>query len=105
MKILFDQGTPVPLKDHLVQHQVDTAFELGWHEFENGELITQAEAAGYDAFITTDKNLRYQQNLSNRSVHIFVLSTTSWPKIKRNLEAVIAALDLFTIGGFTEINL
>ena len=61
---------------------VSTVFELGWATLENGELLTEAEDKGFDILLTTDKNLKYQQNLSNRSIGIIVLSTTSWPRIK-----------------------
>ncbi len=47
MKILFDQGTPVPLRRHLHPHDIDTASELGWSRVENGELIALAEKYGY----------------------------------------------------------
>ncbi len=66
MKILFDQGTPVPLRRHLHPWRVDTAAEMGWSQLGNGELLAAAEAAGFDLFITTDRNLRYQQNLAQR---------------------------------------
>jgi len=65
MKILFDQGTLAPLRKILVPHSVSTAFEMGWAELANGDLLETAEKV-FDAFITTDKNLRYQQNLSGR---------------------------------------
>ena len=68
MKVLFDQGTPVPLRRHLHPHVVDTAGERGWSRLKNGDLLDQAEANRYDAFITTDTNLRYQQNLSKRVI-------------------------------------
>ena len=55
MRVLFDQGTPVPLRDYLSQHTVDTAFECGWSEMENGELLDTAEREGYQLLITTDR--------------------------------------------------
>ncbi|QDU91337.1 hypothetical protein Pla175_47580 [Pirellulimonas nuda] len=58
MRIVFDQGTPVPLRRFLVDHDVDTAAELGWSQLSNGELLAQAESSGYDCLITTDQNLR-----------------------------------------------
>ena len=58
MRILFDQGTPVPLRQHLTHHVVDTAFERGWSALHNGELLDVAEQEGYDLLITTDQNLR-----------------------------------------------
>ena len=64
MRILFDHGTPRPLRDHLPQHRVDTAAEKGWSQLGNGELLDHAERAEYDLMITTDQNMRYQQNVA-----------------------------------------
>jgi hypothetical protein len=61
MRILFDQGTPAPLKEHLPSHQVETAFELGWSRLTNGELLAAAEGR-FDVFVTTDQNFRYQRD-------------------------------------------
>ena len=77
MKVLFDQGTPAPLRKHLTDYQVSTAFELGWATLKNGELLRRAESAGFDVLVTTDHTLRYQQNLSERTIALIVLSTTS----------------------------
>ena len=66
MRILFDQGTPAPLRRQLDDHVVDTAAERGWSDLDNGDLIDSAEQAGYDVLITTDHNPRYQQNLAGR---------------------------------------
>jgi hypothetical protein len=63
MRILFDQGTPFPLKTYLVNHDVQTAFELGWGRLRNGELLAAAEES-FDVLVTTDQQLKYQQNLS-----------------------------------------
>ena len=62
MRILFDQGTPAPLRGLLSEHSVSTAYEMGWSELENGDLLEAAEV-DFDALITTDKNLRHQQDL------------------------------------------
>ena len=67
MRVLFDQGVPVPLRRHFHPHEVDTAAELGWSELKNGDLISSAEAGGYETLVTTDQNLRYQQNLEGRA--------------------------------------
>ncbi len=53
----------MPLRRALGEHTVETAFERGWSELENGALIEIAESSGFDALVTTDKNLQYQQNL------------------------------------------
>jgi len=65
LRILFDQGTPVPLRRYLLGHTVATAFEMGWAEFGNGDLLLEAEAQ-FNALVTTDQNLRYQQNSERR---------------------------------------
>lgn len=90
MRILFDQGTPVPLKNHLSAHQVDTAFELGWSRLTNGELLASAEGR-FDVLVTTDRNLQYQQSLAGRKLAILVLPTTSWPKLQRQIQEIVSA--------------
>ena len=103
MKILFDQGTPVPLRRHLPEHTIDTAYELGWSALTNGDLISAAEQEGYDLLITTDQNLRYQQNLVGRHLAILVLLSTSWPRIQRNLDTVQDAIDACGAGAYQEV--
>ena len=65
MRILFDQGTPVQIGRSLSAHSVRAAREQGWSTLANGELLRVAEEAGFDLLLTTDKNLRYQENLLN----------------------------------------
>jgi predicted nuclease of predicted toxin-antitoxin system len=103
MKILFDQGTPVPLRRFLHPHHVDTAAELGWSALSNGELITQAERNEFQLLITTDQNLRYQQNLRHRKISILVLKTTSWPRIRNEVWRITEAIQRLPSSGFTEL--
>jgi hypothetical protein len=103
MRILFDQGTPVPLRALLSGHSVSTAYEMGWSELANGDLLAAAEA-DFDALITTDQNLRYQQNLTGRRLAILVLPTTSWPKIRSNEVQVIASIDALRPGEIVELS-
>lgn len=105
MKILFDQGAPVPLRRFLHPHVVDTAADRGWSSLLNGDLIARAESEQYDALITTDQNLKYQQNLSSRTIRILVLKSTSWPRISKRLEAVRDSLDALGPGGYTEVDI
>ena len=105
MKILFDQGTPVPLRKLLPEHSIITAYERGWQTLENGELITTAESDGFEAIVTTDQNLKYQQNLTGRSISIVVLSSTSWPRIRDNADAIRVALDNLAPTSFLEIEI
>ena len=104
MRILFDHGTPVPLRRELRGHTVSTAFELGWTELDNGLLLSQAEAQ-FDVLITTDQNLRCQQNLSGRRLAILVLPTTSWPTIRTHANQIVGALDALRPGDFVELEL
>lgn len=103
MKLLFDQGAPVPLRHHLPDHLIETAFERGWNDISNGELLKRAEVEGFDALITTDQNLRYQQNLAGRKISMVVLMTTSWPRIKRRVAEIIVAIDSLQPGSYLEI--
>jgi hypothetical protein len=74
MLVLFDNGTPRTLARYLIAyHTVTEARARGWEEFGNGELLTAAEAAGFEVLVTTDKNLRHQQNLADRRIAIVVL--------------------------------
>jgi hypothetical protein len=104
MRILFDQGTPVPLRQALTGHVVETAFDRGWSELQNGELLESAEAAGFEIFVTTDQRLRYQQDLSLRKIAILVLTTTSWPRIQPHAKSVVAAIEDLKSGGYRELS-
>jgi len=104
MRILFDQGTPLPLRKHFADHTVLTAFEMGWSELENGDLLAAADSQGFDALITTDQNLRYQQNLSERRIAIIVLRTTNWPRIEKNVSLVVDALAKISDETYLEIS-
>jgi hypothetical protein len=75
---------------------------MGWAQLENGDLLKAAEAS-FDAFITTDQNLRYQQNLESRRLAILVLPTTSWLKIQAQLAKVAAAVNTLHPGDFIEL--
>lgn len=102
MRILFDQGTPVPLKNALAKHDVKTVFEMGWADMENGALLRIAEDS-FSVFITTDQQLRYQQNLAGRKLAILVLGTTSWPRIREQLSKVTEVVEEMTAGAYREI--
>ena len=105
MKILFDQGTPVPLRAHLASHTVDTVYELGWAVLENSQLLQAAEEAGYDLLVTTDQNLKYQQNLRGRKLAILVLLSTSWPRIRAHVQAIGQIIETMQIGDYKEFDL
>ena len=103
MRILFDQGTPVPLRRFLSGHDVATAYERGWSSVTNGDLIRLAEQEGFELLITTDMNLRYQQNLQGRSLTILVLTTTSWPRIRQATDSIVTAIRGVEAGSYQEL--
>jgi len=104
MRVLFDQGTPVPLRNALSHHVVETAYERGWQILSNGELLEAAEAAGFELLVTTDQNLRYQQNLASREIAVLVLRTTSWRRIQQHQDMVVAAIDALGKGEYREMS-
>ncbi|MFQ5730891.1 MAG: DUF5615 family PIN-like protein [Planctomycetaceae bacterium] len=105
MKILFDQGVPAPLRTHLASHDVATAYELGWSNLKNGDLLDAAEGDGYEVLVTTDQNLKSQQNLTGRPIAIVVLLSTAWPKIQDNIDEVQIAIDRASPGDYTEVSI
>ena len=105
MRILFDQGTPVPLRRLLTNHTVSTAYERGWSKLTNGELLDAAEETGFEMLITTDSNLKYQQNLKSRRIAVLLLSTPSWPRIERAADAIVHAIDAASHGSYAEVQI
>lgn len=99
MRILLDNRTPNPLRRHLRGHMVQHCSELGWAKLGNGELLA-AEAAGFDLFITCDRNLRYQQNLSGRRLAILELGVQLWPRLELLAGQVAAAVSAMTAGEY-----
>jgi hypothetical protein len=92
MRILFNNGTPNPIARSLTEHEVAFARQIDWHEFQNGRL-QDAENAVYEVLLTSGKNMRYQQNLSGRSIAIIVLGNQQWPDGKRHLDRIVAAIN------------
>lgn len=103
MRVLFDQGTPVPLRESLSEHEVWTAYERGWSTLKNSDLLDAAEREAFEVLVTTDRNLRHQQNLHARSIVIVVLTTTSWPRIQRDIPAVVRAVNGAVPGRYVEV--
>ena len=101
--ILFDQGTPAPLRPHLAGHTVDTAFEMGWSKLLNGELLDRAEEHGYELIITTDQHLRNQQNFASRQIAVLVLLSTSWPRIQLQIYEIQNAVNGMQPGDYQEV--
>jgi hypothetical protein len=105
MLILFDNGTPAPLRHALKDHVVVEAIERGWDRLINGELIAAAEEAGFELLLTTDKNMRYQQNLHGRKIAFVIIGNQQWPTLRRYVERVVAAVNAAAPGSVTEVEI
>jgi hypothetical protein len=92
LKILFDNGAPKPIARSLIGHEVSRARQIGWHEMENGELIREAEKAGFDVLLSTDKNIQYQQNVSDRKIALVILGNSQWPQVQQCLDGIVEAV-------------
>jgi len=104
VRILFDQGTPAPLRDCLPGHSIETAHELGWSKLKNGELLSEAEKK-FDLLVTTDRHLRFQQNLADSRLAILVLPTTNWPHLRTDAERIATAVNSLKPGQYLELTL
>ncbi len=105
MKILFDNGTPNTIARSLIGHEVTFARQIGWAELENGELIQRAEEAGYELLLSTDKNIRYQQNLTGRKIALIVLGNSQWPMVRLHLDRIVAAVNACMRGSYEEVEI
>lgn len=105
MLILFDHGTPAPLRLFFSDHTVKKAKDLGWDTLTNGELLKAAENAGFDVLVTPDKNIRYQQNLKVCVIAIVVLGNPQWPVLRHHVERVVAAVNVAKSGTYYEVEI
>ena len=106
MFILFDHGTPKGLMHALPGHTVVTAQSRGWDRLKNGDLLNAAEATAIDLLLTTDRRIRYQQNLAGRNIVLIVLTgTTKWARVRLHLERIAAVVNATPPGGYTEVEI
>lgn len=77
MRILLDECIPRKLKGSLSGHDCRTVPEEDWAGKKNGELLKVAETAGFQAFVTIDRGIKYQQNLKTRTISIAFIRTKS----------------------------
>ena len=104
MKVLLDVCTPVQVKDALPEHDVQTATKLGWGAMDNGDLLREAERAGFELLIICDKNMRYQQNLAGRQLAILELWTNHRPTLERHFDSIRVAVETVQPGEYRTID-
>ncbi len=105
MLILFDHVTPSGIARFLPDHTVTKAKDRGWDTLTNGDLLAEAERAGFDVLLTADKNMRYQQNLTGRRIALVVLSTPQWPLVRLHTERIAAAVKSAKPGSYVEVEI
>ena len=106
MRIVFDKNVRVGVRRFLPGHEVRTFVEMQWHpQLENGELLTAAEAWGFDVMVTSDQNIGYQQNLTGRKLAFVVLGSNIWPVVRDHGAAIAAKVDASTPGSYEFIEM
>lgn len=103
MKIIIDECVPHLVKKRLPEREIITVQEMGWAGVKNGELLKLVETQ-FDVFITSDKNLRYQQNLQERKIAILLLPSNQVPVIGNLLPLIDEKLGIIKENDFLEIN-
>lgn len=103
MLILFDKGTPWPLRHYLARHTIHSAYWRGWGELPDGALLTIAESYGYELLITTDQRIKHQQNLTGRNIAILVLVDHNWPYTQAGIDAIVYAVEEMAAGDYREV--
>jgi len=102
MKIIFDENVPWPLRQLLPGHDITSVQREGFSGTENGELLALLDGR-FDLFILCDKNLRYQQNLSDRRIAIIELPTNRWPILKNLQDDILQAINDSKPSGYLTI--
>ncbi len=105
MFVLFDHGTPRGIAPALAGHIVRQAQAQGWDRLRNGELLDAAGHNGFDVLLTTDKNMRHQQNLAGRRIAVVVLSHSRWPIVRKYLPQIAEAVNNSTPGSYFEVEI
>jgi hypothetical protein len=105
MRILFDHGTPSGIAAALSAHEVTEARDRGWDRISNGELLKAAEDDGFDLLLTTDKRIRYQQNLTGRKIAILVLGNSTWRIVRLYLDRIAAAVNDVMPGSYADVDI
>ena len=92
MKVLLDEGVPEPLASELLGYTVSTVKTEGWRGIKNGSLLDLIATAGFDIFITNDKQMINQQLLTGRPFAVLILSTCNWPEVRQHVPAILEAI-------------
>ena len=107
MRVLFDNSTPRGVRNLLQQqgHSVTEARERAWDRLENGDLLHVAEEGGFDVLVTPDQNIRYQQNLTGRTIALVVLTNSTWRIVRPHLDRIARAVNEATPGSYAVVEI
>ena len=105
MLILFDHGTPAPIRSFFEGHTIKRTQDMGWDRLTNGELLAAAEEAGFEVLLTTDKNMRFQQDLTGRRLGVVVIGNAQWPILRLHVHRVVEAVMRATAGSYAEVDI
>lgn len=93
MRVLLDENLPVRLAGHLAGHDATTVVSEGWKGIKNGDLLRRASASGFEAFITADKSIEHQQELTSSPLRVIVVPVQTMAELESLLPQILAALD------------
>ncbi len=100
MRILLDESVPVQIARALTGHDVWTVRQMGWGGFSNGDLLSAAQKEKFHVLIIADKNLRYQQNLSDLPLTILELWTNHRPTLENHTSKIREAVEQVAASGY-----
>ncbi len=103
-KIALDEGAPEEIAFHLPGHEVQSVRQLGLKGTKNGKLLAALEAGGFNAFVTNDKRLEFDQNVSRLRFAVLILSTNHWPTVRPNVSSIAKALETAKPGTITKVD-
>ena len=99
--VLFDTGTPRPLQAYLVGHAVDRSQQRGWAKLVNSKLLDEAERAGYDVLVTTDRKIPEEEDLTIRPFGVIAVRP-DWVHVRQRIPAISHAVDTIGPGEYQE---
>ena len=102
MRILLDNCTPRTVRHLLPGHEIKTAYQMGWADWDNGDLIARAETV-FELLITTDQSIRYQQNLKNRRLAILLIPQ-AYDLLEAHQDELLAAVNATAPNSYRELN-
>ena len=102
-RVLLDHNVPEGVRGLLPGHDVAITREMGWSRLANGALLTAAERAGFEVFVTGDRDIRFQQTLVGRPLALVVLGTSIWPVVRDHGERIAQAVGQVRPGAYLEV--